>query len=62
MLIEELSFKVDHLIDGTVDLASYYYTNETYTLDKKTVHIIFGILKIMDLIFIVIYYLHLKKS
>ena len=37
MLIEKPSFKVEHLIDGTVDLASYYYTNETYTLDKKAI-------------------------
>ena len=37
MLIEKPSFKVEHLIDGTVDLASYYYTNETYSLDKKAI-------------------------
>ena len=37
MLIEKPSFKVEHLIDGTVDLASYFYTNETYSLDKKAV-------------------------
>uniref|UniRef100_UPI004047F794 diguanylate cyclase n=3 Tax=Aliarcobacter sp. TaxID=2321116 RepID=UPI004047F794 len=37
MIIEEPSFKVEHLIDGTIDLASYFYTNETYTLDKKAI-------------------------
>jgi polar amino acid transport system substrate-binding protein len=37
MIIQEPSFKVEHLIDGTVDLASYYYTNETYTLDKNAI-------------------------
>ena len=37
MLIEKPSFKVEHLIDGTVDLTSYYYTNETYSLDKKAI-------------------------
>lgn len=37
MIIQEFSFKVEHLIDETVDLASYYYTNETYNLDKKAI-------------------------
>jgi polar amino acid transport system substrate-binding protein len=37
MIIQDPTFKVEHLIDGTIDLASYYYTNETYTLDKKAI-------------------------
>jgi polar amino acid transport system substrate-binding protein len=37
MILQDPSFKVEHLIDGTTDLASYYYTNETYTLDKKAI-------------------------
>lgn len=37
MIIQEPSFKVEHLINKTTDLASYYYTNETYTLDKKAI-------------------------
>jgi polar amino acid transport system substrate-binding protein len=37
MIIQEPTFKVEHLIDKTTDLASYYYTNETYTLDKKAI-------------------------
>ncbi|MDZ7817184.1 MAG: ABC transporter substrate-binding protein [Aliarcobacter sp.] len=37
MIIQEPSFKVEHLIDGTIDLASYFYTNETYILDKNAI-------------------------
>ena len=37
MIIQEPTFKVEHLIDGTTDLASYFYTNETYTLDKNAI-------------------------
>jgi polar amino acid transport system substrate-binding protein len=37
MIIQAPTFKVEHLIDKTTDIASYYYTNETYTLDKKAI-------------------------
>lgn len=34
MIISNPSFKVEHLIDGSVDIGSYFSTNETYFLDK----------------------------
>ena len=37
MILQDPTFKVEHLIDKSTDLASYYYTNETYTLDKKAI-------------------------
>lgn len=37
MIIQEPTFKVEHLIDKTTDIGSYYYTNETYTLDKNAI-------------------------
>lgn len=35
MIVQDPKFKVEHLIDGTTDFGSYYYSNETYELDKK---------------------------
>lgn len=35
MTIQEPTFKVDALINATTDLDALYYSNETYSLDKK---------------------------
>jgi polar amino acid transport system substrate-binding protein len=37
MIVQEPTFDVERLIDSTTDLAAYYYSNETYELDKEGV-------------------------